>query len=241
LYIIGTLVASYFAVQSGAREALRPEDIDFPTLFIGGLLAVIIAGLATIWSSAALTRGVSDSYLGKPTSVGEAYRIVGSRVLTLLLAGILIGIIVGIGLIIFIIPGLIFLCWFSLSTQAIVIENLSATNGMSRSKALISGNALKALGLIILLFIFQFFINWIIQKIDYAVIGAMKGNVQNRILVINLINVIVEILIAPILAIPWILLYYDMRIRKEGFDLEMLARSMGVTEGGGNVPPVGRY
>ncbi len=51
----------------------------------------------------------------------------------------------------------------------------------------------------------------------------------------QLIAIIVQILIVPIGAIAYILLYYDLRIRKEGFDLVMLANSIGSGQGGINV------
>ena len=45
---------------------------------------------------------------------------------------------------------------------------------------------------------------------------------------------IVQAGVAPIGTIAMILFYYDIRIRKEGFDLQMLASSLGVEP----VPPV---
>jgi hypothetical protein len=53
----------------------------------------------------------------------------------------------------------------------------------------------------------------------------------------QLVSIIPQILATPIGASAFILLYYDLRIRKEGFDLEMLARSMSSdTETGGVAP-----
>jgi hypothetical protein len=40
------------------------------------------------------------------------------------------------------------------------------------------------------------------------------------------IQQVLNLLVAPFSSIAWILLYYDLRIRKEGFDLEVLAKSM---------------
>ena len=40
-------------------------------------------------------------------------------------------------------------------------------------------------------------------------------------------GVLARILSAPIGAAAYVLLYYDLRIRKEGFDLQMLAQSVG--------------
>jgi hypothetical protein len=48
------------------------------------------------------------------------------------------------------------------------------------------------------------------------------------------LTMIVQAAISPIGTIAMILFYYDIRIRKEGFDLQMLASSLGVEP----VPPV---
>ena len=51
----------------------------------------------------------------------------------------------------------------------------------------------------------------------------------------QLASVVGQILVAPIGATAYILLYYDLRIRKEGFDLQMLASSIGSGQGEINV------
>jgi hypothetical protein len=56
----------------------------------------------------------------------------------------------------------------------------------------------------------------------------------------QVLNGLVSILMTPMSAIAVTLLYYDFRIRKEGFDLEMLSRSIGQRYTGGMilaVPP----
>jgi len=49
----------------------------------------------------------------------------------------------------------------------------------------------------------------------------------NSAYVSSILNSAVTILLSPVSAIAVTLLYYDFRIRKEGFDLEMLSRSVG--------------
>ena len=44
---------------------------------------------------------------------------------------------------------------------------------------------------------------------------------------VNLLTQIVQILLYPVLAVTVTLLYYDLRIRKEGFDIEMMASELG--------------
>jgi len=55
-----------------------------------------------------------------------------------------------------------------------------------------------------------------------ALIGAVPS-----IVIRQLLSLAATVVTAPISAIATVLLYYDLRIRKEAFDLEMLAKSMG--------------
>ena len=49
-----------------------------------------------------------------------------------------------------------------------------------------------------------------------------------------------EVPTLPFLAIPYVLLYFDCRIRQEAFDLEMMAQELGGAAGGAPVASRGR-
>jgi hypothetical protein len=55
-----------------------------------------------------------------------------------LAAAILLGMIIAVGLVALIIPGIILALMFSLTISAIMIENVGAIEGMSRNRALVS-------------------------------------------------------------------------------------------------------
>ena len=57
------------------------------------------------------------------------------------------------------------------------------------------------------------------------------GNPALRVFTVQLASALGQILVTPIGAGAAILLYYDLRIRKEGFDLQMLAQSMTSEQG----------
>jgi hypothetical protein len=115
---------------------------------------------------------------------------------------------------------------------AIVVENHRALDGMSRSKALVAGNLGKvfAVGLIAVLIAY-------IIAIPLGYLGGLVGRmffVENAVLrsfLIHFVATLSQILVTPIGAAAAILLYYDLRIRKEGFDLQMLAQSMTSGQG----------
>ena len=47
------------------------------------------------------------------------------------------------------------------------------------------------------------------------------------LLIQGLLNSVVQTVIAPITTLPMVLLYFDVRVRKEGYDVELLAQEMG--------------
>lgn len=216
------------------------EEESSPAVFIFGAIGMIISGILSmlghVLCRGALIKNVSESYLGNEITVGQAYRFVLPKFLTLIGAGILVVLVVYAGLLLLIVPGIIFGLWYALTTPAIVIENLGALKGMGRSKALVSGNLGKVFSVGFLVVV----ISWIIGMI-FNFTGGFLGeilfpnNLMLMTFVSQLASVIGQILIVPIGAIAYILLYYDLRIRKEGFDLQMLANSIGSGQGVTNV------
>jgi hypothetical protein len=56
---------------------------------------------------------------------------------------------------------------------------------------------------------------------------TMSFGLGNGAYISSILDGVVSILLSPVSAIAVTLLYYDFRIRKEGFDLEMLSQSIG--------------
>ena len=197
------------------------------------LVWVLLTMVAQQLCNGALIKSVSESYLGNEVTVGQAYRFVLPKILTLIVASLVVGIVVGIGMLLCIVPGIIFGLWFALTIQAIVVEDLKAFKGMGRSKWLASGNLgrIFAVGLVVVLI--ALILGWVFGLAGGLLAtqfgGGEAGNTAG--LVVNQVfSLAAQILAMPIGATAYILLYYDLRIRKEGFDLEMLARRMGSGE-----------
>ncbi|MCE5200625.1 MAG: hypothetical protein ABFD54_08920 [Armatimonadota bacterium] len=130
--------------------------------------------------------------------------------------------------------GLILPTWvalrFTLVAPAFFVESRSAVESVKRSWGLMKSNVLKALGLTLIVSIAISMIQGIIsaplQLISVS--SAMKGAVPSHavIIVSTIIQMAVSTLLMPISSVAIILLYYDIRIRKEGFDLELLANQL---------------
>ncbi len=119
------LVPTLLGDALGASSALSPLRI----------ITSILAGVASLMASGAYPSLVKDFLAGgqlSPTeALGKAYR----RFWSLLAATILVGLIVVLGTIALVVPGIIFLTWYVYTIPAVMLEDKGALEGMSASKA----------------------------------------------------------------------------------------------------------
>ncbi len=215
-------------METGATAPEMPGSLG---VMLGGVfLGLFLAMLSLTLCQAALVKAVSESYLGNDVSVGKAYRFILPKVLTIIGAGIIVWFLTVLGFFLLVVPGVIFIAWFALTTQAIVIENRGATAAIGRSKELTSGNRGKVLAVLMLTGLLSWIVSMAGDRLG-GVLSTFAGDSVTATLVIHNVAAIAGgVLAAPISAAAMILLYYDLRIRKEGFDLQMLAERLGAEQ-----------
>ena len=116
-------------------------------------------------------------------------------------------------------------CRYSLAVPACLLERLPARQAMKRSKWLSKG----ALGRIFLVFLLMAILT---AGLTYALqipvffLSALDANVL--IIVCQLLGMFIAITVAaPISTISVCLMYYDQRVRKEAFDLQLMMEAVG--------------
>ena len=126
------------------------------------------------------------------------------------------------GLALLVVPVFVF-SGLSVATPALVLEDIGAGKAMSRSWALTKGFRLRIVGLL--------FVVLIVLMIPFLAIGAMGGAFQaepstGSVVLVTVASGLVSLVIGPLLYCVLTLVYYDLRVRKEAFDLEMLAAGL---------------
>jgi hypothetical protein len=126
--------------------------------FLAGLFWGLIAAAAGVvgffWVQGALVEVVQDVRDGRADrTIGEIYQAVSPRLPSLIVGGILAGIGIAIGLILFIVPGLFLLTIWSMLVAVIVIEGKSAGEAFGRSREIVRGHGWAVFGLIIVTFV----------------------------------------------------------------------------------------
>jgi hypothetical protein len=185
----------------------RSFGIILAASLIGAAIAVIISAIL----QAATMRGAALATVGDPVDIEASYRWGLKRFGSVLLVAVLVGLAVGIGFILLIIPGIIFLTFLAVSIPALVIENRRGTDAMKRSWNLVSGNFWHVLGVIVVAFL--------ITAVVSSVLRAIGGS---NWFVAWIFNAIAQIITAPFSALVSVLLYLDLRARKEALTADSL-------------------
>jgi hypothetical protein len=170
--------------------------------------------------SAVLVVCASQAYLGDPVDVGAAVRKALPRMPLVLLGAIIRYIGMFLGLFAFLVGALYIMArWFAV-TPVLVLEGQGLGRAFSRSSALSRGrkrHIVNTIGLAAIIY-------WLLAA-GVQIAALFLGN----LIVQAIVTALFTILVYPVVAITEALLYFDTRIKHEGFDIELMA---GALEGG---------
>ena len=127
-------------------------------------------------------------------------------------------------------PAIAMAVYWSMAVQVIVVEGRMAIGSLRRSFALVRGSWWRVLGVALTFSLVGFGLA-IVVTIPLAIISMVASADATAGVVTALVvlgQVIVGIVVPPVLFIAWTLLYYDMRVRKEEYDVAALSRELGI-------------
>ena len=203
-------------------------EIGGPQVLAAALPYTAITVFQSLVVTAAGTFVISQHLLERSISVGEAY----SRVLSSLfpLLGVLIifmlGSLVfstlaaGIGLMVFI-PGIVVYVWFCLAAPVVIIEREGGFGALKRSRVLVKGFFDKAFFLIVWLTLVEAFVVILVLSLP-LLIGSFPGFPS----LLSILSICLSLPINAFRVISTTMLYYDLRVRKEGYDHQLLAQEL---------------
>jgi hypothetical protein len=167
--------------------------------------------------SAVLVRLSSEDYLGHRIEPAVAVRDAFQRLPTVMLALLGKYILMIIGFFLFFVGFFYVLARYFAVTAGIVIEGRGVGGAFGRSSALSRGHKLHIIGTSLLAFL--------IFIVVYFGIGIVAAFINNMVIA-TVLTVAASILAYPMFAITEMLLYYDARVRNEGYDIEMMAEAI---------------
>lgn len=195
-----------------------------------GLLYALCLVVLNLVATAATVFIVSESYLGRPLSAREALQRSTPYIGRILVCSLLMALAVGLGFLLLFIPGVILAVGLAMAIPAVVLEpRASASGALSRSWDLTRGARWRIFGLGVTLLVLLYVPVVAIGGLFALIVpgsGGMLGGASIGMVTAIAVGGIVQMFIYPLFYCVLTVTYYDLRVRKEGFDLELLASTL---------------
>jgi hypothetical protein len=218
--ILQRLVAPPFEVNG--RVFISPSDVG-PAAVVTGSFAAAAFVLVTPVLTAAIVRAVADTYMGQDPDVGRSFQTATARLWSVLLVVFLSALATFGGFLLLIVPGLIFYARFLFSAAVVVIEGRRGTDAMGRSWRLVKGRTGKVL--------LTVFLAGILAAIVSGILSIPAGLASQfwteGWVVRSVLTAVAQVIVMPFTTIVPVLLYFDMRVRKEALDVAIMAQELG--------------
>jgi len=234
-------VSSTGDVFNGVDAAGNPSvDTHAMGSWVAGMLtAQTLSALAFLISSAAVLRAVSVAYLGGTPQWRESLRAATRRLRSLIWLGFLLAGGLGLAMVALVIPFFWLGVSWSIAFPVLIAEGERGAGALGRAFRLVRGRWWPTAGALTLAFMFQAFVGFV-AAIPIGILGATgNGGSLAGLTVSTVINIATSVITTPFMAAVLVLIYFDLRVRKEGFDLELLAQAVGTP--GAGLPASGQW
>ena len=226
---------SYFALFNGLLQQTTPGEFSSSSQPNLGLLETLLVtyGIGALINLAlvpfiygAVTYAACESALGRPVTAGGVLTGVLRRYFALLGYWVLIGLMA----ILFCLIPLWIWIWvgWAVVMPVMFVENVGLGAAMGRSWRLVEGRWWRTFLIIFLLFV--------VYEVVRIALGAFLalGQALLQLLFPSVVilwlsaasTVIIDSLVNPVIQIAIVLIYFDLRVRKEGLDLFQLAQGV---------------
>ena len=186
---------------------------------------LVMASYFIMWGT--ITAATIQVITGEETSFGKAFR----RFRTILGPALGTSFIFGIATILLsfllVIPGIVYALRRSLFLPVMLVEGKTGPESLDRSRTLVKGGGGR-MGRIfvtnLLIVVLGSAFNW---GLGMLIPASLRGTFVGAFL-----TMVPQVIITPVYAIALVLIYYDARVRDEGYDLELRAQGAGVAATG---------
>jgi len=251
LVLLAEVGAAGFAAMKGAVPQAAPMSRGALGSAIGGGAFVLILYFLMIGAAhAATVFAVSDLYLSRPASIRGSFARVGWKALRVLLIFFFIGLVVGggffivfmlgaflgssaviaLGMLALIVPAIILVCRTAVAIPTAMLEDAGAVRAIERSMQLTKGHALQ----LFIIFVLVVTVTYVgillfqapVMALIVASVAAQKTPSFGLQVLQHLAEFISQVMVGPIGTIAFSLMYYNLRVRKEAFDIQHLMASL---------------
>ncbi len=225
LVVLGVQLLQLSSERSYARV---PHVLSTLLWFVGVSFVGLVMASA---SQAATVVAVSEIHLNRPATITDSFGRVKGHLLGVIGISVLVGLAVGVGAVAFLVPGVLLAIMWCLAIPAKVLENKGALAAMSRSVDLTKGDWGRIFIVGLLVVVLSFGVRMLFQApILVAIYMSARAGMRNAVLAwqIGLLVAafIAQSLVGAVGTIAFSLVYYDERVRKEAFDIQLMMATL---------------
>jgi hypothetical protein len=190
---------------------------------IGALLqAVVLAGV----TPGVATLVVADVRAGMDPSGAAVWRRLAPMLAGLVLTVALAYLIALVSIVLFFVPFLLLVVWFQLVGEVVVIERLTFLAAMRRSRNLVQGSYWRVAGYLILTVLVTGVASGVLAAAPTEVALQFGVHVDAAAAVGDALTIAARVLVAPVGALVMALLYFDLRMRRDGSDIAAMLAAL---------------
>lgn len=185
--------------------------------YYAGVVGSLVAGVAAVLVAA-------GAYADVPSNWRSAMSIGIRRIVAIIAATIVAGVLIAIGFVLLIVPGIFVLVSLAVVWEALIIEGIGPMESIKRSWRLVAGERWRVFGagllVIVLMVIFVGVVSAVIALILSAGLGVSGGMTG------YLVQQVASLLSIPLTAALGTVIYLDLRVRKESLGTDELAAAL---------------
>ena len=238
--IVSTILTADYTVSSVdfSSSKSNEETLDELNQYLGGLaISSLLQLCAVLLATAACFRAIAQAYLGETTDWRSSLSYALHLAPSLLLLTVLYVLGVVLGTAFFFLPGVwLYVAW-AFAMPVLLVEGLRGRKALRRSFELVQGRWWRTFGVIAVGFILAGIISTVVGGVFLIAVVVGADNDLLVLVLTTIAGIVGAAVSTPFQAALLTVLYFDLRVRKEGFDLELLAEEIA---GGGSAAASGR-
>ena len=223
---------------TGFGEINTDSDTELAGAIAGTLVTNVLGALAVLLATAACVKAVSDAYLKRHPDWRESLTTARSKLGSLIWLSFLYFLLLIPAFLALIIPGIWLAIAWTVAYPVLILEGIRGRKALGRSFRLVRGRWWPTFGALVTAYL--------LAGVAQAIIGAIlagallvgaEDSLVGAVLLSGTANTVAGVLTTPFQAAVTTLIYFDLRVRKEGLDLELLAQNVGIPPP--EEPPIG--
>jgi hypothetical protein len=220
VYQIGT------SFSSTAKTATTYSNED--AYVAGQTVMIALSILGYLLGIVACYRAVADTYLGRETSARASLRYAGERLGATLWLTIVLALGLLAGFLALFLPGVwLYIAW-AVVYPVMLVEGTGGVGALKRSFKLVETRWWATAGRMVATFLLVGVVTVVATLLFLAPTEWFIEDTSFGALILeHVANLVVSLVTTPFVAAVTTLVYFDLRVRKEGFDLALLAERMG--------------